>query len=82
MTTKIQQVQVARPLFDPAIVKVAAVDAFKKLDPRRMIRNPVMFVVEIGSTFTLVLALHAAVTGQGEHRALRELRRSDGRRAR
>jgi K+-transporting ATPase ATPase B chain len=66
MTTKIQQVQVARPLFDPAIVKVAAVDAFKKLDPRRMIRNPVMFVVEIGSTFTLVLALHAAVTGQGE----------------
>ncbi|NUO51429.1 MAG: potassium-transporting ATPase subunit KdpB [Polyangiaceae bacterium] len=66
MTTKIQQVHVARPLFDPAIVKVAAVDAFKKLDPRRMIRNPVMFVVEIGSAFTLVLTLHAAVTGHGE----------------
>src|SRR5512139_1890851 len=66
MTTKLQQVAVTRPLFDPAIVKVAAVDAFKKLDPRRMIRNPVMFVVEIGSAFTLVLALHAAATGRGE----------------
>ncbi|NUP11617.1 MAG: potassium-transporting ATPase subunit KdpB, partial [Polyangiaceae bacterium] len=66
MTTKLQPVQVARPLFDPAIVKVAAVDALKKLDPRHMIRNPVMFVVEIGSAFTLVLGTHAAVTGRGE----------------
>ncbi len=66
MVTKAQQVQVARPLFDPAIVKLAAVDALKKLDPRRMIRNPVMFVVEIGSAFTLVLAIHAGVTGLGE----------------
>ncbi len=66
MTTKTQTVPVARPLFDPAIVKVAAKDAVKKLDPRTMIRNPVMFVVEVGSAFTLVLALHAAATGAGE----------------
>ncbi|MBL9027349.1 MAG: potassium-transporting ATPase subunit KdpB [Myxococcales bacterium] len=66
MTTKTQTAVVARPLFDPAIVKVAAGDAFKKLDPRTMIRNPVMFVVEVGSAFTLILALHAAVTGAGE----------------
>ena len=48
-----------RGLFDPAIVRVAARDAVKKLDPRRMIRNPVMFVVEVGSLFTTVLFLHA-----------------------
>ncbi len=66
MSSKTETVPVARPLFDPAIVKVAAVDALKKLDPRKMIRNPVMFVVEIGSAFTLVLALHAAATGAGE----------------
>ena len=56
----------ARPLFERAIVVRAAVDAFRKLDPRRMIRNPVMFVVMVGSAFTTVLFFHAAVTGHGE----------------
>ena len=55
-----------RPLFEGAIVRAAVVDSFKKLDPRRMIRNPVMFVVEVGSAFTTVLFVHALVTGQGE----------------
>ncbi len=55
----------ARPLFDPALVRVALVDAFKKLDPRRMLRNPVMFVVEVGAVFTLALAVQAGV-GRGE----------------
>jgi K+-transporting ATPase ATPase B chain len=41
-----------RSLFDPAIVRRAIVDSFAKLDPRAMARNPVMFVVEIGSVFT------------------------------
>jgi K+-transporting ATPase ATPase B chain len=56
----------ARPLFDPPIVKRAIRDAFGKLDPRRMIRNPVMFVVEIGSIFTTLLFVHALVTGAGD----------------
>src|ERR1044071_5207681 len=56
----------ARPLFDGPIVRRAARDAFGKLDPRRMIRNPVMFVVEIGSAFTTILFLHALVTGAGD----------------
>ncbi len=30
----------------------AALDAFLKLDPRRIVRNPVMFVVEVGSVLT------------------------------
>ena len=36
-------------LFDPQIVRRALVDAFKKLDPRQVAKNPVMFVVEVGS---------------------------------
>jgi K+-transporting ATPase ATPase B chain len=43
----------------------AALDAFKKLDPRQMVRNPVMFVVEIGSLLTTALWVQA-ILGQGE----------------
>src|ERR1019366_8439061 len=39
-------------MFDPAIVHRALIDAFVKLDPRHMVRNPVMFLVEIGSAAT------------------------------
>jgi K+-transporting ATPase ATPase B chain len=56
----------ARPLFDGRIVRRAIRDAIGKLDPRRMIRNPVMFVVEIGSIFTTLLLVHALVTGEGD----------------
>ena len=56
----------ARRLFDGPIVRRAIRDAFGKLDPRRMIRNPVMFVVEIGSAFTTILFLHAVLTGAGD----------------
>ncbi len=46
-----------RPLFDPPIVRRAVRDAFVKLAPRDMVRNPVMFVVFVGSILTtLVLA--------------------------
>jgi K+-transporting ATPase ATPase B chain len=49
------------PLFQAAIVKRAAVDALKKLDPRSMMKNPVMFVVEVGSVLTtLLLVIDAA----------------------
>ncbi len=41
-------------LFQPEIVRRALIDSFKKLDPRVQIRNPVMFVVEIGSVITTV----------------------------
>ncbi len=56
----------ARPLFERHIVQAAALDALRKLSPRRMLRNPVMLVVEVGSAFTTVLWLHAVVTGQGD----------------
>jgi K+-transporting ATPase ATPase B chain len=55
----------ARPLFEPAIVKRAVVDSFRKLDPRHQIRNPVMFVVEVGSLLTTGLVVQA-IAGHGE----------------
>ena len=46
----------ALTLFDPALLRPAFVDAFKKLNPRVQWRNPVMFVVYVGSAFTTLLA--------------------------
>ncbi len=45
----------ARPLFDPPIVRRAVGDAFRKLDPRVQAKNPVMFVVWVGSVVTTIL---------------------------
>src|SRR5262245_6257231 len=44
-------------LFDRAIVRRAIADSFSKLDPRRMKRNPVMFLVEVGALLTAVLLI-------------------------
>ena len=46
----------ALKLFDPSLMRPALWDAFRKLDPRIQWRNPVMFVVYIGSGFTTALA--------------------------
>jgi potassium-transporting ATPase ATP-binding subunit len=54
-----------RPLFDGAIVRRALVDSLRKLDPRHQVRNPVMFVVEVGSLMTTGLFVQALV-GKGE----------------
>ncbi|HBK06991.1 MAG TPA: K(+)-transporting ATPase subunit B, partial [Acetobacteraceae bacterium] len=50
-------------LFDPAILGPAVGQALKKLDPRLMIRNPVMFVVEVVATLTTVIFLRDLLTG-------------------
>ncbi|HVP68687.1 MAG TPA: potassium-transporting ATPase subunit KdpB [Anaeromyxobacteraceae bacterium] len=42
-------------LLDVQILRTAAVESFKKLDPRAVAKNPVMFVVEVGSLLTTVL---------------------------
>ncbi|MBL8302081.1 MAG: potassium-transporting ATPase subunit KdpB [Ideonella sp.] len=44
-------------LFDPALLRPAGVEALRKLDPRVQWRNPVMFVVYVGSAFTTALAV-------------------------
>ncbi len=48
-------------IFDPAITRRALVDALKKLDPRAQMRNPVMFVVEIGSVITTIEFVRAVL---------------------
>src|SRR5499426_3514879 len=52
-----------RPLFDGPIVRRAIKDAFVKLNPRQVAKNPVMFVVEIGSIFTTVLIIRDIAQG-------------------
>src|SRR5512137_2484762 len=49
----------------PVIYQRAIIDAVVKLDPRLMFRNPVMFVVEVGSALTTLLWLQA-LAGNGE----------------
>src|ERR1035437_5025272 len=51
MSKHIKQPQSA---FDAALLKGALIDSLKKLDPRTLWRNPVMFCVEIASVITLV----------------------------
>ena len=82
-----------RSLFDPAILRRAVGDSFVKLDPRLMARNPVMFVVEVGSVLTTHPVLPRPRTDDRRreplrrpgrrvalvHRAVRQLRRGDGR---
>jgi K+-transporting ATPase ATPase B chain len=44
----------AKPIFEGKIVSRAVVDSFRKLHPRAMVKNPVMFVVEVGAVLTLI----------------------------
>ena len=50
---------------DKALLKRAAIDSFQRLTPRYQWRNPVMFVVYVGSLLTTVLWVQA-LTGKGE----------------
>jgi K+-transporting ATPase ATPase B chain len=53
-------------LLDGAMVRQAAVDSVKKLSPRHVARNPVLFVVEVGSVLTTALFVRDAVAGSPE----------------
>jgi potassium-transporting ATPase ATP-binding subunit len=48
--------RVAGGLLDPAMLLTSLPDAMRKLDPRVMVRNPVMFVVEVGAAYSTVYA--------------------------
>jgi K+-transporting ATPase ATPase B chain len=51
-----------RGVFDPGLLRAALPNAFRKLDPRLLIKNPVMFVVEITAVLVTIIAV-ANVTG-------------------
>jgi K+-transporting ATPase ATPase B chain len=58
--------QLRKPLsLTGAMYRRAFVESFRKLDPRHMVRNPVMFVVEVGSLLTTALWVQA-LAGRGE----------------
>jgi K+-transporting ATPase ATPase B chain len=61
MSTKAKKIS----MWDPAITRQAIVDSFLKLDPRLQIKNPVMFIVEVGSLITTVVWVQEMLGGSG-----------------
>src|SRR5215471_17792415 len=53
----------SRPLFDPEIVSRAVRASFGKLNPVTLLKNPVMFVVEVGAALTTVFLIRDIVIG-------------------
>src|SRR6187431_3778961 len=60
---KLQKKATASAMLDPKILGPAIKSAFVKLDPRLMIKSPVMFVVEVVAVLTTVIFLRDLVTG-------------------
>ncbi len=52
-------------IWDPGIVRQAVVDSVRKLDPRIQIKNPVMFIVEVGSLLTTIIFIQELAAGGG-----------------
>src|SRR6201988_1007863 len=65
---KLQKKVTASTMLDPKILVPAISSAFVKLDPRLMVKNPVMFVVEIVAALTTIIFVRDFVTG-GENLA-------------
>jgi K+-transporting ATPase ATPase B chain len=55
-----------KSLADSAILSRAILDSFRKLDPRTMIKNPVMFVVEVGAVLTTIQLVWNALHHAGQ----------------
>ena len=73
-----------KTLLTPEILKQALIGSVKKLDPRYMMKNPVMFVVEIGFFITLLLTAVPTLFGENasaSERTLCQRCRVSGRRA-
>src|SRR3979490_1944856 len=62
-TMKLQKRMPVSAMLDPKIVIPAIGSAFAKLDPRLMIKSPVMFVVEVVAALTTVIFLRDLLTG-------------------
>ena len=64
-TSHIRKRMPVSALLDPKIVVPAIGQAFVKLDPRTLIKNPVMFVLEVVTALTTVILVRDLVTGGG-----------------
>src|SRR6195256_5021877 len=56
----------ARPLFDPEILRRALKESILKLNPATLMKNPVIFVVEIGAALVLLFLVRDIATGAGK----------------
>jgi K+-transporting ATPase ATPase B chain len=63
-TVKLRKRMPATALFDPEIVFPAIGQAFVKLDPRTLVKNPVMFVLEVVTLLTSALLIRDILIGQ------------------
>jgi K+-transporting ATPase ATPase B chain len=64
-TSNLRKTMPVSALFDPKIVVPAIGSAFVKLDPRTLIKNPVMFVLEVVTALTTVILIRDLITGGG-----------------
>lgn len=55
--------QINTALFDKQLLKTSFVESFRKLDPRKMIKNPIMFTVEVVTAVMLLMLIYIAVSG-------------------
>ena len=67
-TSKLRKRMPVATLLDPKIVVPAIGQAFVKLNPATLIKNPVMFVLEVVTALTTVLLVRDLMTGSGKHR--------------
>src|ERR1700730_16625053 len=65
MDSTIRKQMPVSALFVPKIVGPAIVSAFIKLDPRTLISNPVMFVLEVVTGLTTIILIRDLITGSG-----------------
>jgi potassium-transporting ATPase ATP-binding subunit len=62
-TSQLRKQMPVSALFDPKIVVPAIGSAFVKLDPRTLMKNPVMFVLEVVTALTTIILIRDVVTG-------------------
>jgi potassium-transporting ATPase ATP-binding subunit len=65
-SSQLRNRMVGSALFDPKIVVPAIGSSFVKLNPGTLIKNPVMFVLEIVTILTTVILIHDLITGGGQ----------------
>ncbi|MFL6415216.1 MAG: potassium-transporting ATPase subunit KdpB [Bryobacteraceae bacterium] len=58
-----QKLSRSRPLFDPEIVRRATRDSFAKLNPKTLLKNPVIFVVEVGAALVTIFLFRDVAIG-------------------
>lgn len=54
--------QINNTLFDKQLMKTSLVESFRKLDPRKMAKNPIMFTVETATAAMLLMLIYIAVS--------------------